>query len=126
MNIEETLRLWITREATVTALVGQRVYPLVVPEGASLPAIVYRRISTERVYSHDGFSGLAKPRFQFSCVSTHYSEARAVANALRSLLNGRIGPGLQGVYAETEYDDYDHTDRTFTTHIDFFIWYTET
>ena len=65
-TIEEALKGLLVANVGVNAVVAGRVYPVVHPQGASLPAIVYQRISGVRVGQHGAVSGLAHPRFQFT------------------------------------------------------------
>ena len=92
--IEEALVALLEADAGVSALVGNRIYPIVIPDGASLPAIAYQRISGPRAETMDGPSGLAWPRFQITSVAETVSEAIALANAVRHALDGYSGTVL--------------------------------
>lgn len=83
MTIDEQIYAFLTADPDVAALVATRVYPVLIPQEAALPAVAYRRVDTPRTYSHDGYSGLARPRFQLDCVGESYASATAVATALR-------------------------------------------
>ena len=131
--IEEALRTALLADGTVAGLVGQRVYPLVLPTRAALPAVVYQRISGVRVASHDGPSELARPRFQFACIGSTYAGAKTVANAVRTALDGYSGTvsEVQVFVAllENEVDFYtfesDEAAGTCTVLVDFLIWHRE-
>lgn len=132
--IEELLRARLIADATVGGLVGQRVYPVVAPAKATLPAITYQRISGMRVQSHDGPTGLARPRFQFACMAKTYSGAKTLANAVRRCLDG-YGGTTDGVRAfvillQMEMDVYSYEDdeaaSSFTVLVDFVVWHSET
>jgi hypothetical protein len=74
---------WILdNDAALTALVAERVYPLVVPQDATRPAVAFQRISGPRTYSHSG-PALAFARFQVTCEGNSYMEANQVAQAVR-------------------------------------------
>lgn len=82
----EQLVGWVLRnDDAVAALVAGRVYPLVVPQQVSRPAIAYQRISGPRTYSHSGPT-LAFARFQITCEGTTYAEACRVAAVVRVAL----------------------------------------
>lgn len=76
--------------ATVGALAADRIYPLVIPQGGTLPAISYQEVSGERLHTLDG-ADMAHPVFQLTCWAETYGEAKAMADAIRLLLNGYSG-----------------------------------
>lgn len=132
MTPEEGLFAFLTADAGVSALVATRVYPNVAAQDASLPYIVYQRISTPRVGSHSGPSGLAHPRFQLTCADDSYSGAKALADSVRSALDGYIGMmgggsgvGVQATYVKDERDGYDSTSKVQVKRLDVVLWHKE-
>jgi hypothetical protein len=75
--------------AALIALVSDRIYPDVVPQGVTWPAVIYHQVSESASYSHDGDSNLDTDRYQFDCYGSTKVSARAVKDALRSLLSGK-------------------------------------
>ena len=128
-DVETALYTILSGDAGVTALISTRMYPVVIPQDVSLPAVAYQRISTARVYSHDGPSCLARPRFQFSCTATTYSAARAVANAIRAALDGyndtANGVRIMAAFTQNEFDGFTDTDDLWTVYQDYFVWHVE-
>ena len=90
----------------VAAIVGTRVYPDVLPQTPTLPAIRFQRISTPRSQYRtlDGHAGYASPRFQIDCFTMSRSSALALAQAVYGLLEGFTGTvaGLRVDYVSTE------------------------
>jgi hypothetical protein len=89
MSAETDLYAVLSGAAGVTALVSTRIYPDVVPEEATLPAIAYQRTSTE--YSttiHGGAPVAETPTIEITCVATTRPGANAVANAVIASLAG--------------------------------------
>ena len=132
MVIEEALYAFLAATAGVTALVSTRIYPQVIPQDAVLPAIAYQRISGPRVHSQSGASGLAYPRFQFTCQAATYSAARQVANAVRAALDGYRGTmgGAGGVsvgaaFVANEIDGYSEESGEHTVRLDVVIYHAE-
>ncbi|KAB2337654.1 DUF3168 domain-containing protein [Cytobacillus depressus] len=81
-------------------LVGGRIYPGVIPENGTKPAIAYNEISAPGHHDID----VAFPRFQFSCFSTRYTEAKQVRKEIENALKrfkGKMGNTrvIQGVSA---------------------------
>ena len=96
-------------EAFVTLLADLApVYPAYLPERADRPAIVYRRISTNRNLDHDGPVDLVAARFQFSAHAQTHPEALALARSIRERIHGRRGgvtiDGIVLVSVENELD----------------------
>jgi len=130
MNIEEALYAHVTGDASIAALISDRFYPLRAPQGAALPYAVYQRISTPRIRSQSGPSGLARPRFQVTCYASSYSQSRQLANLMRISLDGfrgTMGGGVSvgAVFLENEMDTYEDETGAFGTPMDFIIWHQE-
>jgi len=131
--IDEALVQILTGDGAVAALVMDRVYPIVTPQGAELPAVVYQRISGPRDETMDGPSGLASPRYQFSCIGRGYGEMVAVAEAVRRALDGFRGD-VGGVHVDSilmlnEFREFvaatdEQADR-WIAHLDFRVWHLE-
>lgn len=129
MIIGDELRAKIIADGAVSALVAQRVYPNILPQGPTYPAIVYSQISGVRLHHLGGTSGRANPRFSYHCWGATYASARAVANALRSLLdgfNGTLTTAHATIMIESELDDYDDTAQKHRVIQDYFVNYLET
>lgn len=79
--------------AGVTALLGSganvRVYPLVIPERAELPAATYQLISGNHKEHVAGSSGVARPRVQITSWARSYREAEALRDAIRQAIQGQ-------------------------------------
>lgn len=130
-TVEEALFARLTGTAAVAALVAARVYPLVAPQAAARPFVTYQRISTSRVASLDGPSGLARVRYQLDVWADDDAGARALAREVRLALDGYSGDGaagdrvIQSVVADDERDFFDEASRTFRVSADFIIWHAE-
>ncbi len=132
MTIEEGLYSYLSGYAGLTALVGTRIYPLVMPQNVTMPAIRYQRISSSRIYSHDGPNKLTHPRFQFSCFAESYATAKAVANQVRFALAGYQGTmgGAGGVtvqfaIVDDEVDLYEDETKLHHVAVDVVVWHEE-
>ena len=101
--------------------VGERVYPLTLPQGVTLPAVSYRVVSDVPTISHStmqdhptytghehGFT-----RVQFDCYGRDYDEAEALCDELRSLAVGFRGywgeVEIDSVLPDVRLDDWDET-----------------
>lgn len=70
--------------------IAARVYPEVMPQGATLPCVVYTRVSTQRRQALGSAQTVlaSRPRFQFTCWALTASGAIEVADAVITQLRG--------------------------------------
>ena len=100
MTIETTLFSTLDNDATLTGLVASRIYPQVAPDNATIPYITYQVIVGSSHSRLKGAAGSERKLIQLNCISNTYSEAKSVAVAARSAINGTVG------YCNSESDDY--------------------
>jgi len=67
-----------------------RVYPRV-PQEPIYPLCRYQRVSVTRQQSLDSNVGVAQAVLQVDCMATSYSDAKALADEIRSTLHGYSG-----------------------------------
>lgn len=89
--IETDLFTLLTGNPAIKALIGNRIFPLLLPDDCAKPAVSYQLISTVRDYDLDGPTGMQTVRIQFDCWGSRYAEARAVSAAIAALLDGFAG-----------------------------------
>lgn len=134
--LEEGLFSYLSTYAGLVALIGARVYPMRIPQGATLPCLTYQRISTPRILTHDssGATGdLAHPRFQFDAWSPTQKAAKAITDQLRAALNGKQGSigtapsnvTIRSALVESEVPDFDPETKLYRSRSDYFIWHEE-
>ena len=134
MIIEEALYTYLSTHAGLSALVSTRVYPVVMPQGCTLPAVTYQKIDGPRVHAMGSDAGLAHPRFQVSCWGSTYKSTKDVAAQVRAALQdytgtmgGAGGVSVGGVFLDDENDLFDDAAGTGVYHValDFIVWHTE-
>lgn len=97
---------------------GQRVYPLLAPEGAALPRITFSRVSTAPVNAIGGSSGLDQVRVQIDCWASSLPAVATLAAQARTIIETQDFKALlQGAV-----DDYEPDTRTFRRSLDFRCW----
>lgn len=72
----------------LTGLVDTRVWPDVLKEGASMPAVVWQSVSDLPTYSQTADSGLDDGLYQFAAWGKTPLQARQVADQLRKCFGG--------------------------------------
>lgn len=99
--------------------VGERVYPLALPEDPGLPAIVYRVVSDEPTVTHSDaqdsptWTGIrtSVSRVQFDCLADTYDDAEALRDELVQLAVGYRGMWgdlyVDSVIPDLRVDDWD-------------------
>lgn len=123
--------LWkaLTSAPRVAGLVGDRIFPEVIPQDAQLPAMAYQRVSGPRSTFHGGPTGWAQGRIQLTITAETYAAAKDVAEAVRDLFpfHGELG-GLVTVAVarlENEVDGYGPQIEAPTVRLDLWFLYSE-
>lgn len=90
--METALRTHLLADATISASVGARVYPLRAPQNeTTLPRIVYQRVSDVPLESHDGYGGHQTTRVQIKATAATYTAAHALAKLIKNKANAFRG-----------------------------------
>ena len=135
-TVEVGLVSYLTGYSGLTTLISTRVYPFMIPQGATLPCVTYQRIDTPRSLTHgdSGATGtLARPRFQFSCWAATLSSAQAIAYQLRAALNGKTGSigtapnavTVRAILVDNEMQDYEPETELYRVIADYLVWQEE-
>lgn len=127
----------LTDDPAVAALIGNRVYPVILPQKPVIPAVTYSEISSIGDMHMRGPSGLMQSRFQFSVWGSTTSSVSQVASAVKSALNGFSGDKaygssspqevvtFRGVMFQNANDLYDSTAMLHYRTMDFTFWFAE-
>ena len=107
--IGKALRAILTTYGPVASVVGNRVYPIFLPEKAKFPAIAFRRTSTQRDPHQRGGGGSIKASLSVSCISQDYDQAEELGEAVGVCFNAYRGEAagihVQSVFVEDQSDD---------------------
>lgn len=113
----------------VTNLVGTRVYPVVLPQSPTYPAIRYQQTAGSREPAMGSNSGLVKTTVQIDSYSDTYEQARQVAEEVRSALQrfgGTVaGVVIESVFVEGPLDVFEEEIKKFRVQQDFTVWHRE-
>lgn len=88
---EQALYARLAAVAGVTALVSTRIYPVKLPQNATLPAVTYQRVSTSRAGAMGADPGVAWARIQVTSWATSYSGLKSLSEAVRAALQRYSG-----------------------------------
>ena len=133
MKIEEALVTYLLAQTGLVSKVSSRIYAMHAPANVKFPIITCRRISTERLLTHDQtHNGLSTPRIQFDVMAKTYQSALDVLEQLRISLQGYRGTmgGTGGVYVGAvlpalEQHDDDPDNDYYRLTIDYMISHEE-
>jgi len=126
MTIEKDIHYKLKKDVDVSALVSKRIYPMKLPQGWTLPAITYQRVSGVREHNLSGPSGRARPRFQIDCWDDDYLDAKDLANKVRLCLDGFKGDintesDVGGIILEADRDIWEESINVYRISMDFII-----
>jgi hypothetical protein len=106
--IGEAFRTKLLGYASVSALVGTRMYPDALKLNATMPAIVYYTISTERAHQVAGLTKFASARIQLDCFSLTRVGASALSKTIRETgIDSYRGVTSGYTFCGVEFDDGD-------------------
>lgn len=127
-NIEEAIYSALAGNGILTALVLTRIYPLDVPQEAILPYVVFSKTGGIRHSAMGTDLSLMESRIEVEIWADSLKEARAVADAVRGVMQrwrGTYGGVVvQDSLITAEYDEYSSDDDAYQSVIDFQIFHT--
>lgn len=85
--LETKLYTALTGDTTVAGVVGTRIYPLVMPQDPTFPAITYERISGEKVNGLDGYLHMENAHIMVMIWATAYDTAKELAEDVHDCMN---------------------------------------
>lgn len=96
----------LNSDVTYAGLVGQRTYPTVLPQRATLPAVAYQMISRVPAHDRETPDTLVQTRWQFSINTRKYAEVLSVVAALKTAVQAftSSSPRVDRVFVEGERD----------------------
>jgi len=103
----------LANDAGVSAIVSNRISPVLLPQGSAFPAVVYHELNLVATPTKDSNSRLDFTRVQIDCLATTYEAASELADAVRSALNvvtPNIYNGVNVFYIEFE-DEQEFSDN---------------
>lgn len=76
-----------TTAITVASSVSTRIYPMILPQDCTYPALTYTRIGGGRVNDISGYSCLDNPVISIETWATSYSIAKTLSTKVHSAMN---------------------------------------
>lgn len=134
MSIKRGLYAFLSAEAGIAAIAGDRIWPEVIPDqvfdtASKRPCLVYRRNSAARSVTFCRTVGLIASTFDIDCYAKTYDGAEQLAAAVRSALTdytGMMGSvPVNRVFLDQDFDLLDIEPGLFRVVLTFTIWHDE-
>ena len=128
--IEAGIVALVTADATMTGLIGNRMYPVLLPEPTVYPCLSYQVVTASSMFALDR-TQIATKRFQFDAWGANYGDCKSVLVALDGLLNGYSGVLADGTrvlvaISIQELDQFESDGRVYRSIAEYSILYTRT
>lgn len=128
-QIEDVIYSRLQATSGVTDLVSTRVYPIRRPADASLPLVVYERLSEVTPLAMVQDPGNVTARFRFSCQADTPENARALAAQIKSAIgyyaDSTTTPVVDGAWPDGSFEDFEMGADLFEVTKDFQVAYRE-
>lgn len=127
--MEQALYTVLSSDGAIGALVGgtganARVYPILLPQGADIPAVTYFRVSTDRISTASlaGHNARVNARAQIDCWADTYAKSKSLAAAVKAAV---LSSSTFTALSLSEFDTYEPDTEVYRVSADFSIWYLE-
>jgi len=114
-------------DSNVTALIGDRLYPVRITQNVQPPCVAYRKIDVLTDHAYRTANGLSGTRIRFDCFAKSVKESKTIAEKLVTSLDGLIdtilGVAIHGTLYLDEFDGYNDEAKLFVVSVDFRFWH---
>lgn len=91
----------------ITNIVANRIYPVVIPQQTSTPALVYKITGSSPSHTNEGPSKLDRYDFEVVAVAETYERVEALAALIRTALHTYTSNNVQSIRYQNESDNYE-------------------
>lgn len=128
-DVRQAVYYQLANTAGVTALTATRIYPKVMPQQPTMPALVYSVVDNDRAQVHRGQTTGSRARVQVTCWGNTEASVSAVKEQVRLAMisaHGTIaGVTIEGVVVEGEVEGFESDTVRHWIALDFFVWHRE-
>lgn len=119
MTIANLLYAKLAADSGVSTLVSTRIYPVILPQDPTVPAISYQQISNTE---QDGTSTIRETRYQVDCWDDDFAGVESLADAVRAALEEWTDtdqtPRVKMCRVVGGYHDYENDTALYRNSID--------
>lgn len=127
--MEKAVYSILAANSGVGALCADRIYPVVAPQNATYPCVIYARDTIDYVDGIQSSTTLRHAIIELVCVAATYIDVKALSKAVRDALNRYVGTiggvTVEDIFIEDEHDEFDDTLNNFVVSISIRGDYTE-
>lgn len=128
-ELEAVIFTRLSTYAGLIALTSTRIYPIILPQNPTLPAVTYQRTDGPRESALGAEMGLAHPGIQIDSWGKTYASAKAVATQARAALqrwsSEITDPVVLDCLLESDGDEYEPGANIYHVRQDWTIWHRE-
>lgn len=110
-NITSAIRNILTSNTDITDVVSIRIYPVILPQNAVLPAITIQLLQSEVHDTLGGMAGLFEAEIQVDVYSLNKQEVQDIAENVRLSLQAysgiNLGVSIKGIHFLDEMDGFE-------------------
>jgi hypothetical protein len=123
MTIESDLKAHLQAASAISAIVDDRITPLVREEGSSSDSVTYSIIAGDPMPNLDGSdSSLANYRVQIDSWSRNHSTVMSLAAAISARM-GIAADTFRAVKLPTHLDDFEFQTKLYRRMLEFSVWH---
>ena len=112
-----------------TTLSHSRVYPVILPQKPTLPAVAYTRVGSPDELTSSGRADLVQGRFQIDVYADDYAQAKTTARSIRTALSGYRGTmgsvRVDSAWRDRQDESYEPETRRYRVSTDYIINFEE-
>jgi hypothetical protein len=124
----------LSNDEKIKKIVGNKIYPVILPQNIALPAIVYSSVLANYDSALQGDTGFVRQTIQIVSHAKTYKEARELSRLIKkriqNLYGNMGGVFIEAVFIKTDYELNTNTSLKFDTEeymcsIEFEFYYIE-
>jgi hypothetical protein len=117
--IENKIYACLVADTTIARIVNTRIYPLVMPQNPTLPAITYQRISNNPLNGLAGYLGMYNPHIMINSWGTAYDVVKELAEDVHDSIN--TSTAFKAILV-SDIDGYDPDVNLYLVSQDYSFW----
>lgn len=111
--VEKAISRALLADGELAAIIGNKVFPVLIPQNTAFPIICYQRISSVPDETLQGYQS-EQVRIQLTVFTKKYNQAKELSNIIRRIMAVELC-----AYLEQESDLYDNETKTFQVAADY-------
>lgn len=123
--ISETLYGILSSASAITSITTG-IFPSVIPQKATYPALAYTRIASRFIDSFAGYVDLTQTEFQIDCYAATVAGAEALAAAVKSTLIDYATRPINRIRIDNELTLFEPETELHRVLLQFTVWHVET